>query len=126
MEASSGASGYSCSAAILQRRPARGHDPQRGATLDQTGDLRGGRHDLLEVVQEQERLLVADQRGDAFAERPLLGLLHVERVGERREELRGVGDVGERDERDAVQELGREHAAELDRRAASSRRRRGR
>ena len=30
------------------------------------------------------------------------------------EELRGVGDVGQRDERDAVQELGREQAAELD------------
>ena len=32
----------------------------------------------------------------------------------RGEELRGVGDVGEPDESDAVQELGREHAAELD------------
>ncbi len=78
------------------------------------GHVRSGRHDLLEVVQEQERLLVADQCGDAVAERPPLGLLHVQRVRESGEELRGVGDVGQRDERDTVQELGREQPAELD------------
>ena len=122
----SGASGYSRSAAILQRRPARGDDPQLGAALDQTGDVGSGGHDLLEVVEEQERLLVADQRDDAVAERPSLGLLHVQRVRDGGEELRGVGDVGQRDERDAVQELGREQPAELDDDAASFRRRRGR
>ena len=97
-----------------ERCPARGHDPQPRAALDQTGHLRSGRHDLLEVVEEQERLLVADQRDDALAERPPLGLLHVQRVRESGEELRGVGDVGQRDERDTVQELGREQPAELD------------
>ena len=65
-----------------------------------------GSDDLLEVVQKQERLPVADQRDDAVAERSPLRLLHVECVRERREELRRVGDVGERDERDTVQELG--------------------
>ena len=111
---SSGSSGYSRSAAIFRECPARGHDPQPGAALDQTGHLRSGRHDLLEVVQEQERLLVSDQRGDAFAERPSLGFLHVQRVRERGEKLRRIGDVGQRDERDTVQELGREQPAELD------------
>ncbi len=68
----SGASGYSRSAAILQRRPAGDHDPEPRAALDQPGDLRSSRHDLLEVVQEQERLLVADQGDDPVAERPSL------------------------------------------------------
>ena len=36
--------------------------------------------DLLEVVEEQERFLVADQRGEALAERALFGLLDVQRV----------------------------------------------
>ena len=69
---------------------------------------------MLEIVQEEERLLVANQRSDAFVQRALLGLLHVERVCERRDELRRVGDVRERDERDTVQELGGEHPSELD------------
>jgi hypothetical protein len=43
-----------------------------------------------------------------------LGLLHVEGVGESGEKVRGVGHVGQRDERDTVQELGRERPAELD------------
>ena len=59
------------------------------------------------------------------AERPPLGLLHVQRVRESGEEVRGLGDVGQRDERDAVQELGREQPAELDDDAASSRHRPG-
>ena len=85
-----------------------------GQRLDQPGHVRSGRHDLLQVVQEQERLPVADQRDDAVAERPPLGLLHVQRVRESGEEVRGLGDVGQRDERDTVQELGREQPAELD------------
>ena len=67
--------------------------------------------ELLEVVQEQERLLVADQRGDALTQRALLGLLHVERVRKRGDESARIGHVGQRDERDTVQELGREHPA---------------
>jgi hypothetical protein len=97
-----------------QRCPARGHDPQPGAALDQAGQLRSGPHDLLEVVQEQERLLVTDQCGDAVAERPPLSLLHVKRRRESGEKLRGIVDVGQRDERDTVQELGSEQPAELD------------
>ena len=112
---SSGASGYSRSAAILQRRPAGGDDPELRAALDEPGHLGRGRvDDLLEVVEEQERLPVADQRDDALAERPLLGLLHVEGLREGGHEVRGVGDVSQRDERDAVEELGREQPAELD------------
>ena len=123
---SSGASGYSRSAAILSgvllvvTIRSAGQRSTSAATSGAADD------ELLEVVQEQERLLVADQRGDAFAQRALLGLLHVERVRERRDELRRVGDVGERDERDTVQELGRERPSELDQRSASCRRRRGR
>ena len=85
------------------------------------GDLRSGSDDLLEVVQEQERLPVADQRDDPVAERPLLSLLHVECFGEGRQEVLSLGDVGHRDERDTVQELGREHGGRARRRCASSR-----
>ena len=102
------------------------NDPELGAALDKPRDLRSSRHDLLEVVQEQERLPVADQRDDAVAERPLFGLLHVQRIGESGQEGVGLGDVGQRDERDTVQELGREQPAELDDECASSRPRRGR
>ena len=111
---SSGASGYSRSAAILSGVLLVVTIRSSGQRLDQTGHLGSGRHDLLEVVQEQERLPVADQCDDAVAERPSLGLLHVQRVRESGEELRGLGDVGQRDERDTVQELGREQPAELD------------
>ena len=91
----SGASGYSRSAAILSGVLLVVTIRSPGQRLRQPGHLRSGRHDLLEVVQEQERLLVADQRDDAVAERPSLGLLHVQRVRESGEEFRGVGDVGQ-------------------------------
>ena len=42
------------------------------------------------------------------------GLLHVELVGESGDELRGVGDVGQRDERNSVEELMRERPTEFD------------
>jgi hypothetical protein len=61
---------------------------------------------LLQVVQEQERFLVADERDDPVAECPSLGLLHVQHDRESRKKLRGVGDVCQRDERDTVKELG--------------------
>src|SRR5207245_4936534 len=41
--------------------PAGGHDPELRAALDETGHLRGGRHDLIQVVHEQERLTVDDE-----------------------------------------------------------------
>ena len=44
-----------------QRRPAGRHDAQVRAALHQPGHLGRGRHDLLQVVQEQERLPLADQ-----------------------------------------------------------------
>ncbi len=97
-----------------QRRPAGGHDPQLRATLDEPSDVRSRRHDLLQVVEEQKRRLVADEGHDPLAERPSLGLLHVERLRERRQECLGLVDVGHRDERDAVEELGRQQPAELD------------
>ena len=40
---------------------------------DQLGHLGRDCDELLEVVQEEERLLVADQRCDAFSQRPLPG-----------------------------------------------------
>ena len=109
-----------------KRRPARGDEPQRGAALDQARHLRSGGHDLLEVVQEQERLLVADQLREALAERALFGLLDVQCVGNGGDQQCGIDHVGQRDECDAVQKLGREHPAELDRRPASCQHRRDR
>ena len=45
--------------------------------------------DLLQVVEEKERLPVADQRDHALAKRPPFGFLHVERLGERGKQPRG-------------------------------------
>ena len=73
-----------------QRRPARGHDVQRRTALEEHGHVGRGLDDLLQVVQEQERLLVPDERDDPFRERSLLRLLHVERVGEGGEEVRAL------------------------------------
>ena len=95
-------------------RPARRHDPEPRAALDQARHVRRRRHDLLEVVQEQKRLLVTDQCGDALRQRPLFGFLHVQRVRESGDELRRVRHLGQRDERDSVEELGREQPAQLD------------
>src|SRR5207302_2593368 len=83
---SSGASGYSLSTAILNGVLLVATIRSSGAMRDQLGHLGRDCDELLEVVQEEERLLVADQRGDAFTQRPLLGLLHVQCVRERRDE----------------------------------------
>ena len=96
-----------------QRRPAGGHDPQPRATLRQPGHLWSGQHDLLEVVEKQECPLVTNKGDDPLAERSALCLLHVQRIRERGEEVRRLGDVSHRDERDTVQELRCEQAAEL-------------
>ena len=95
-------------------RPARSHDPQPRAALDHARHVRSRRHDLLEVVQEQKCLLVTDQYGDALPECPFFGFLHVQRIRESGDELRRIRHVGQRDERDTVQELGREQPAQLD------------
>ena len=97
-----------------QRRPARCDDPKLRAAPDEPRHIGSGRHDLLEVVEQQQRLPVADQRDHAIAERPFLRLLHVQGSREGRDEAGGIRDLDERHERDAVQELGREHPPELD------------
>ena len=87
---------------------------QPRAALDHARHVRSRRHDLLEVVQEQKCLLVTDQYGDALPECPFFGFLHVQRIRESGDELRRIRHVGQRDERDTVQELGREQPAQLD------------
>ena len=99
----------------LQRLPAGRHDPELRAAIDELGNVGRGRvDDLLEVVQQHKRLLVADQRDDPLCERPALGFLHVERLGEGGNELGRVGDVGHRDEHETVEKVGRESASQLD------------
>ena len=72
---------------------------------------------MLEIVEQQQRLPVADQRGHPVGERPPPGLLHVQRLRDRRHELGGIGDIGQRHEGDAVEKLRGEQAPELDERA---------
>ena len=97
-----------------QRRPARGHDSQLGAGLDQASHLRrSGGDDLLEIVEEQERRPVPEQRLDSVGERTSLRLLHVERLRERGDEACLVGHVRHGHERDAVHEFRSEQPPEL-------------
>ncbi len=96
-----------------QRCPARGHDPQRGAALHERGEVRSGVDDLLQVVEEEERLRVADERHEPVRRSSRIGLLHVERLRERREHGGRIVHLCERDERNGTEELGRERASEL-------------
>ncbi len=96
-----------------QRRPARHHDPEPWTARHELGNIGRCGDDLLEVVQHEEHLPVADERDDAVRDRPFLGLLHVERSAESREEAVRFGHVGEPDEGGPVGELGKEPPAEL-------------
>ncbi len=110
----SGASGYSRSATILSGVLLVVRIRNPGQRLDQPGHLRTCRHDLLEVVEEQERLPVADEGDEPVSKRPSFGLLHVEHLGESGEKVGGIFHVGQADKRDTVEELGCEQPAELD------------
>ena len=100
-----------------ERRPAGRHDPKIRAAVVESRDLGRGGDDLLEIVEQQQRLPVADQAGYSIFDSSSLGLLDVERFPERGQEVAGLGDVGHRHECDAVQELRCEHPAELHERA---------
>src|SRR5262249_22275434 len=73
--------------------------------------------DLLEVVEDEKHLPVAEEGDDPVERRTLLGLFDVQRRAERREEVGRVGDVDESDKRRSVAELSRELMRELDREA---------
>ena len=100
-----------------QRNAARDEEPQLGAAAHKLGDIGRRVDDLLEVVEDEQHLAVADERDDAVGERALLRLLHVERRCERGEEAARVGHVGEPGERRAVGELRRKRARDLGRKA---------
>ena len=98
----------------LERRPARQDDAQRRAALGKPCHLRGDGDDLLQVVQEQQRLPVADHGDDAVEERSPLCLLDVEGACESGHEGRRLERIGEGDEGDGIGELGREDACQLE------------
>src|SRR4029077_7465335 len=97
-----------------ERRPARRHHAKLSAALEKPGDLRRCGHDLFEVVEQEQRLLVSEERDKAVEQRPPLGLLDVERIGQSWNELGGIRDVGEGNERDGAEEVRSKPSAEFE------------
>ena len=66
-----------------QRNPARDDEPQLRASARQLRNVGRRVDDLLEVVEHEQHLTIADERDDAVREGALLRLLHVEGRRER-------------------------------------------
>jgi hypothetical protein len=77
-------------------------------------DRRGG-DDLLEVVEQEEDPAAVDRGGKLLLQGVAGDLAGAERLGDRRQDQRLVGDGAERDEGDAVRERRRRPAGYLDR-----------
>ena len=78
-------------------------EPGRGG--EQVADQRRGRQHLLEVVEHQEQVPVAEVPRHAVGQRPVARLPHAEGLRDRRGDEGGVADRGEGDEDDAVGEV---------------------
>ncbi len=88
-------------AAHVERGPAGGQDPQAGRRRQQRRDLQAGFRDLLQVVQHQERVGVADARGQGVCDR-IARIVDAQRRRDRRhhrsriDDRRQIHDVGDR------------------------------
>ena len=69
-------------------------------TRQQLGDHWGGHDDLLDVVQHEQQLFVAQKCLQTFDERSVAGLLHVQRLGDDGGDQVGVADRRERHKAD--------------------------
>ena len=87
-----------------EQRPAGGEDPQLRASAHQRGDLGRRRDHLFQVVEQQQGLLVPDQRNDALGLAPAFCLLDAQRIGQGGHEVGGIGNGGQRHEGDPVEE----------------------
>ena len=87
--------------------------PQLRSSAGELGHVGSRRHDLLEVVEQEQHLPLADQRDDALENGALLGLLYVEGSTQRRQELGRLGHVGETDEGSAVGKIASQAVGEL-------------
>jgi hypothetical protein len=89
----------------VQRRSAGHQDLQAGRGRQQLGHLPRRPEHLLEVVEHQQQPLLPQGVPDALEQRPLPGLAHPERLGDRACDTARVADRGQVDEQNAVFEL---------------------
>ena len=90
-----------------QQLPARHQEAEVRAGLEQRSELRSGLHHLLEVVQQQEQLALADVLGQA--------VLGPQRLGDGLGDEGRIAQSGEPDPEDAVPELRHQLGRRLDR-----------
>jgi hypothetical protein len=90
-----------------KRCAARGEHEQPRRRRQQAGDELDIRHELLEVVEQEQHAPVAETRREHFLH-GLARLVHLQRLGERRSEQRRIVHGGEVDEDGAVAQLRRQ------------------
>ena len=100
----------------VERRPARGQDPQRGSSREQARQIGRGVRDVLEVVQHHEHPTRLEMAPDRLEERTVCRGQHAERLRQAREHQARIGNRSEPDEphpvREATQDAFRELAGE--------------
>jgi hypothetical protein len=92
----------------VQNRPARDEQAETGRGGEQVADQRRGRQHLLEVVEDQQQVPIAEVPHHAAGERPVARLAHAEGLRDRRGDEVRVASRGEGDEGDAGGEVRRE------------------
>jgi hypothetical protein len=81
-----------------QRRPAGRQNLHRRATVEEVGDPRRRRQHLLAVVEDDEALAGAEERGQGVVQESVAALADAQGLGDRRQHEVGVADPGEVDE----------------------------
>jgi hypothetical protein len=84
--------------------PARRQAGKPRARFEQLGDERRGLQQMLEVIEHEERALRAYSGGDPLRQGPVAGLADVELLGDGIGDVRGVTDLGQPHEPDAIGE----------------------
>jgi hypothetical protein len=97
-----------------QRLAAGDQHLQPGAAGEQVADQRRRRDHVLEIVEEQKHLPLAEMRTKSLDQRHGLGLADPELVGYGRDDLLGVAHGCQRDEEDAVGEPIEERPRDLE------------
>ena len=91
-------------AAEPQPKPARGQDRESRAGGEQVDDEGRGVDDLLEIVEHEQEVLVAQEGREAGDERFVAGVAHVEDLGNGGGYVIRVADRRKRDEPNAIRE----------------------
>lgn len=101
-------------AADMEHGSARHQRLHQGAGDQQRGEIGRRRRDLLEIVDDQQERAPPRLVADLARQRPRPPVADAQRVGDGRNHRGGIGDGGERDERDGTVELRREEGRDLE------------